>query len=71
MMRVFIRTCGVLAMFAGGVTLVAALLSVALSEEPFPMALILAAGGFVLFMVGAVLHDKRPDHSYQDTGLPT
>ena len=69
-MQISTRTSGIGTMIAGGVMLVVALLSVALLEEPFPIALISAAASVVLFIAGAVLYDQRSEHSYRDPGLP-
>jgi len=38
-----------------------ALLLIAFAQEPFPIALILIAGGLLLFFAGAVLSDRRSD----------
>lgn len=53
------RTSGSAVMCAGGVMQALALLLIAFAAEPFPVALILIAGGLVLFFAGAVLNDRR------------
>ena len=53
------RTVGTVMMYAGGVVQALALLLVAFAAEPFPVALILIAGGLLLFFAGAVLCDRR------------
>ena len=66
-----IRTSGVGMMIASAIVQGAALLFVALAEEPFPIALILLGSGVLLFLAGAVLCDQRSDHSYRDPRLTT
>jgi hypothetical protein len=46
-----------------------ALLLIALAEDPFPIALILIAGGLLIFFAGAVLSDRRSD-AYQHGHRP-
>lgn len=48
-------------MYAGGAMQALALLLVAFAAEPFPVALILIAGGLLLFFAGAALSDRRSD----------
>ncbi|MGB5167897.1 MAG: hypothetical protein WBP49_05750 [Acidimicrobiia bacterium] len=55
------RTSGVGMMYAGGAMQALALLLIAFAQEPFPIALILIAGGLLLFFAGAVLSDRRSD----------
>ncbi len=55
------RTSGSAVMCAGGAMQALALLLIAFAAEPFPIALILIAGGLLLFFAGAVLTDRRSD----------
>ena len=55
------RTSGVGMMYAGGAMQALALLLIAFAQQPFPIALILIAGGLLLFFAGAALSDRRSD----------
>ena len=59
------RTSGVVTMISGGIMQVAAFMFIGLMEAPFPMALILLGGGALLIVVGAALHSRRLDPSFQ------
>lgn len=52
------RSSGVVAMSAGGLMLVAALLGVGVAGTVSASMLILAGFGFVVFVAGAALHDQ-------------
>ena len=65
------RTSGIVTMITGGIMQVAAIMFIALIEEPFPMALILVGGGVLLFLIGGALFDRRSDHSHQSPRLPS
>lgn len=55
------RTSGFGMMYAGGAMQALALLLIAFAQEPFPIALMVVAGGLLLFFAGAVLSDRRSD----------
>lgn len=52
------RSSGVVAMSAGGLMLVAALLGVGVAGTVSVTMMVLAGFGFVLFVAGAALHDR-------------
>lgn len=55
------RTSGFGMMYAGGAMQAIALLLIAFAEDPFPLALVLIAGGLLIFFAGAALCDQRSD----------
>ena len=57
-------------MCAGGAMQAIALLLIALAEDPFPIALILMAGGVLVFFAGAVLSDQRSSAHQQGDPPP-
>lgn len=63
------RASGIGMMYAGGATTALALLLIAFAKDPFPIALILMAGGVLIFFTGAVLCDQRSG-AYQQGHRP-
>ncbi len=70
-MDIWTRICGVGMMTMGGIMLAAALLVIAMAEEPFPIASFLIGAGVLVFLVGAVFCDQKSDHSHQEHRQPT
>ena len=63
------RASGIGMMYAGGATTAVALLLIAFAKDPFPIALILMAGGVLIFFAGAVICDQRSG-AYQQGHRP-
>ena len=64
------RASGIGMMYAGGATTAVALLLVAFATDPFPIALILMAGGVLVFFAGAGLNDQRSSAHQQGDPPP-
>ncbi len=63
------KSMGGVAMATGGVVMLAALLSAAVTATIVPMMVVLVGVGFVLFVFGAALHDRGSERPPPSNGF--